>query len=161
MGAFYDTILKPALEAVGLPASRPATATAPAIHGVRLHDLRHTFAVLQLSAGIHFMQVSVVGAQYFHADARYLRRLHSRAGRRGRKHPARATSPRPPRRGDGQRRAAATASLNGRYVRGAGGDDHGGANRLSRPAHRGLLRCRRRISASESVAPLAGGSGNT
>jgi uncharacterized protein with von Willebrand factor type A (vWA) domain len=26
--------------------------------GVRLHDLRHTFAVLQLSAGVHFMQVS-------------------------------------------------------------------------------------------------------
>ncbi len=47
MGAFYDTILKPALEAVGLPASRPATADRPAIHGVRLHDLRHTFAVLQ------------------------------------------------------------------------------------------------------------------
>jgi integrase len=58
MGTFYDTILKPALEAVGLPASRPASAGAPAIHGVRLHDLRHTFAVLQLSAGTHFMQVS-------------------------------------------------------------------------------------------------------
>ena len=58
MGAFYDTIVKPALEAVGLPASRPATATAPAARGVRLHDLRHTFAVLQLSAGTHFMQVS-------------------------------------------------------------------------------------------------------
>jgi integrase len=58
MGTFYDTILKPALEAVGLPASRPATANAPAARGVRLHDLRHTFAVLQLSAGTHFMQVS-------------------------------------------------------------------------------------------------------
>ncbi|PJK24403.1 tyrosine-type recombinase/integrase [Mycolicibacterium goodii] len=57
-GAFYDTILKPALEAVGLPASRPATADAAATRGVRLHDLRHTFAVLQLSAGKHFMQVS-------------------------------------------------------------------------------------------------------
>jgi integrase len=58
MGTFYDTILKPALEAVGLPASRPATPDAPAISGVRLHDLRHTFAVLQLSGGVHFMQVS-------------------------------------------------------------------------------------------------------
>jgi integrase len=58
MGTFYDTILKPALEAVGLPASRPASKAAPAVHGVRLHDLRHTFAVLQLSAGTHFMQVS-------------------------------------------------------------------------------------------------------
>ena len=30
----------------------------PAVEGVRLHDLRHTFATLQLSAGTHFMQVS-------------------------------------------------------------------------------------------------------
>jgi integrase len=56
-GAFYKNVLRPALEAVGLPASRPATADAPAIQGVRLHDLRHTFATLQLSAGVH-MQVS-------------------------------------------------------------------------------------------------------
>ena len=55
---FYDTIFRPALEAVGLPASRPATQNTPAVRGVRLHDLRHTFAVLQLSAGTHFMQVS-------------------------------------------------------------------------------------------------------
>lgn len=34
------------------------TATHKAVEGVRLHDLRHTFAVLQLSAGVHFMQVS-------------------------------------------------------------------------------------------------------
>jgi integrase len=58
MGTFYDTIFKPALEAVGLPASWPATATEPAVRGIRLHDLRHTFAVMQLSAGVHFMQVS-------------------------------------------------------------------------------------------------------
>jgi integrase len=58
MGTFYDAILKPALVAVGLPASRPATDAAPASRGARLHDLRHTFAVLPLSAGVHFMQVS-------------------------------------------------------------------------------------------------------
>lgn len=64
MGTFYDTIMKPALVAVGLPASSPevpATDTTPAIpaqRGVRLHDLRHTFAVMQLMAGTHFMQVS-------------------------------------------------------------------------------------------------------
>jgi integrase len=58
MGALYKNLLKPALEAVGLPASRPATDDTPAVEGVRLHDLRHTFAVLQLSAGVHFMQVS-------------------------------------------------------------------------------------------------------
>jgi integrase len=57
-GTFYKNLFRPALEAVGLPASRPATETAPAVQGVRFHDLRHTFAVLQLSAGTHFMQVS-------------------------------------------------------------------------------------------------------
>ncbi len=55
MGTFYDTIFRPALEAIGLPATRPAADDEPAIRGVRLHDLRHTFAVLQLSAGVHFM----------------------------------------------------------------------------------------------------------
>jgi len=58
MGAFYKNLFRPALEANGLPASRPATAGAPATQGVRLHDLRHTFATLQLTAGVHFMQVS-------------------------------------------------------------------------------------------------------
>lgn len=63
MGTFYETIMKPAVEAIGLPASRPASATSggvptPAIKGVRLHDLRHTFAVMQLMAGTHHMQVS-------------------------------------------------------------------------------------------------------
>ncbi|WP_280484310.1 tyrosine-type recombinase/integrase [Nocardia cyriacigeorgica] len=64
MGTFYDTILKPALVAIGLPASapaQPATSTAPAVpatRGIRLHDLRHTFATMQLMAGVHFMQVS-------------------------------------------------------------------------------------------------------
>ena len=63
MGALYKNLFRPALEAVGLPASRPAYTRAdgtpaPAVQGVRLHDLRHTFATLQLSAGVHFMQVS-------------------------------------------------------------------------------------------------------
>jgi integrase len=58
MGTFYDTIMKAALEAVGLPATRPAPKDEPARPGVRLHDLRHTSAVLQLSVGVHFMQVS-------------------------------------------------------------------------------------------------------
>ena len=63
IGAFYKNLLRPALEAVGLPASRPGTTLedgtpVPAIRGIRLHDLRHTFATLQLSAGVHFMQVS-------------------------------------------------------------------------------------------------------
>jgi integrase len=62
-GAFYKNLFRPALEAVGLPASTPATTLGdgtpvPAVEGVRLHDLRHTFAALQLSAGTHFMQVS-------------------------------------------------------------------------------------------------------
>lgn len=62
-GAFYKNVLRPALQAVGLPASRPAYAREDGtrvarVEGVRLHDLRHTFATLQLSAGVHFMQVS-------------------------------------------------------------------------------------------------------
>ncbi len=64
LGTFYRRVFKPALRAVGLPASAPrrdATATdpaRPATTGIRLHDLRHTFAAQQLSAGVHFMQVS-------------------------------------------------------------------------------------------------------
>jgi len=74
LGAFYETILMPAYEAVGLPVShpaqpaRPATETeteteparpaTPAARGVRLHDLRATFATMQLMSGVHFMQVS-------------------------------------------------------------------------------------------------------
>lgn len=50
-GVFYKNLFRPALEAVGLPASRSATADNPAVLGIRLHDLRHTFATLQLSAG--------------------------------------------------------------------------------------------------------------
>jgi integrase len=57
-GAFYKNLLRPALEAVGLPATRPATKDAAAVRGVRMHDFRHTFATLQLSSGVHFMQVS-------------------------------------------------------------------------------------------------------
>ena len=33
----------------GLPASRPATTTRPAVRGVRVHDLRHSAAVLWLT----------------------------------------------------------------------------------------------------------------
>jgi integrase len=58
MGGFYDTIFRPASEAVGRRATRPAMKNEPTRRGLRLHDLRHTFAVLQLSAGVHFMQVS-------------------------------------------------------------------------------------------------------
>ena len=56
--------MRPALEAVGLPASRPARpateteAAQPDVKGVRLHDLRHTAAVLWLTAGVHFIQVA-------------------------------------------------------------------------------------------------------
>lgn len=63
-GTFYDTVFRPALAAVGLPASAPAidatdnAPARPATRGVRLHDLRHTFAVMHLMAGTHFMQVS-------------------------------------------------------------------------------------------------------
>jgi integrase len=62
-GTLHSRVLIPALEAVGLPASRPQRTAddgtvVPGTKGVRLHDLRHTFAALQLSACTHFMQVS-------------------------------------------------------------------------------------------------------
>jgi integrase len=44
-GTFYANYFRPAVAAVGL---------AP----TRLHDLRHTYAVLSLSAGAHYMAVS-------------------------------------------------------------------------------------------------------
>ncbi|WP_182349461.1 hypothetical protein [Tomitella gaofuii] len=46
LGTLYENIIKPAYRAVGLP------------EGTRLHDLRHAFATMQLSVGVHFMQVS-------------------------------------------------------------------------------------------------------
>ena len=60
LNGLQSKIIRPALEAVGLPASRPATAQedGTAIKGVRLHDLRHTAATLWLTAGVHFIQVA-------------------------------------------------------------------------------------------------------
>jgi integrase len=57
-GTFYAHYLMPALAAAGPPVSTPATDDEGAVRGVRLHDLRHTFAVLSLTAGAHYMQVS-------------------------------------------------------------------------------------------------------
>ena len=53
LNGLQSKIIRPALEAVGLPASRPG-----GTKGVRLHDLRHTAAVLWLTAGVHFIQVA-------------------------------------------------------------------------------------------------------
>lgn len=57
-GSLYSGFFQRALKAAGLPVTTPARGDAPAVAGVRLHDLRHTFAVLSLSAGEHYMQVS-------------------------------------------------------------------------------------------------------
>jgi integrase len=63
LDGFQSKLMLPALEAVGLPASRPQRTAEdgtllPATKGVRLHDLRHTAAVLWLTAGVHFIQVA-------------------------------------------------------------------------------------------------------
>lgn len=63
INGLQSKIVRPALEAVGLPAIRPASTAddgtvIPATKGVRLHDLRHTAAVLWLTAGVHFIQVA-------------------------------------------------------------------------------------------------------
>lgn len=49
---FYRSVLKPALTAAGLPVSSPGQ------KGVRLHDLRHTFATIQLDSGVDYREVS-------------------------------------------------------------------------------------------------------
>ncbi|WP_231894042.1 MULTISPECIES: hypothetical protein [unclassified Gordonia (in: high G+C Gram-positive bacteria)] len=59
MGTRFETILAPALVEVGPPVRCPARNGQPVQRGIRLHDYsRHTFATMQLSAGVHFMQVS-------------------------------------------------------------------------------------------------------
>ncbi len=64
MPTFYRRVFRPALLAAGLPASEPATPAAedapasPATRGVRLHDLRHTFAAQQITHGESPWQVS-------------------------------------------------------------------------------------------------------
>jgi integrase len=63
LNGLQSKLIRPALEAIGLPASRPASTAEdgtviPATKGVRLHDLRHTAAVLWLSNGVHFIQVA-------------------------------------------------------------------------------------------------------
>ncbi|MHC3004158.1 tyrosine-type recombinase/integrase [Gordonia sp. GN26] len=67
LGTWFETVLAPALTAAGLPISRPARDGQPPQRGVRLHDYsRHTFATMQLSAGVHFMQVSQwLGHQHY------------------------------------------------------------------------------------------------
>ena len=53
----------------------------PAVRGVRLHDLRHTFATMQSVGGCAFHAgVKVVRTQQLRSDAEHLRRLHQ--GRR-------------------------------------------------------------------------------
>jgi len=56
--ALYENVFKPALVAAGLPVSASATEDALVVRGVRLHDPRHSFTVLSLSAGEHYMMVS-------------------------------------------------------------------------------------------------------
>lgn len=63
LSTFVRRTLRVAQEAVGLPLSHARKINAdgsvtPATNGFRLHDTRHSFAVQQLSTGVHFMQVS-------------------------------------------------------------------------------------------------------
>lgn len=63
LNGLQSKIIRPALEAVGLPASRPQrtandSTVIPATKGVRLYDLRHTVATLWLTDGVHFIQVA-------------------------------------------------------------------------------------------------------
>lgn len=57
-GSFYESISRPASAAEGLPVSRPARDDTRVTRGIRLHDLRHAFATMQLMAGTRYHQVS-------------------------------------------------------------------------------------------------------
>lgn len=59
----YDNYLQPACKALGLGS-------------MRFHDLRHTFATMNLSAGALHASEQVAGALQFRADTDYLRGLH-------------------------------------------------------------------------------------
>lgn len=91
MGTFYDTILKAALEAVGLPASRPANKDTPATRG-RTPPRPPAYIRRAPAIGGYALHagVEVAGTQHVHSDARHVRRLHTRAGRRRAHHFARA-----------------------------------------------------------------------
>lgn len=61
--SFARRTLRDAQAAIGLPLALARKVNddgsiTSATNGFRLHDTRHTFAVMQLSAGVHFMQVS-------------------------------------------------------------------------------------------------------
>lgn len=62
MTGFYRRIFRTALEAIGLAVSAPPRTVdrkmLPADRGVRVHDLRHSFATMHLMAGTHFTQIS-------------------------------------------------------------------------------------------------------
>ena len=71
-------VIRPALEAVGLPASRP-----DGTKGLRLHDFRHTFAVLQLKCERAFYSgIEVARACELRNHADGVRGLHTRRGHR-------------------------------------------------------------------------------
>ena len=88
LNGLQSKIIRPALEAIGLPASRPASTdengtVVPATKGVRLHDLRHTAAVLWLTERrALYPGCEVARAQQLRADPDDVRRLHPRAGDR-------------------------------------------------------------------------------
>ncbi len=120
---------RPTREHAGQARYDDGNAAQPAVEGVRLHDLRHTFAALQLSAGVHFMQVSQVARpQHLHAYPRRLRRLDPRAGRRRAEHPARAGCPHP--RPGCERRAATEAGAKLAAEASSGRQRLEGGNRL-------------------------------
>ncbi len=82
-GAYYKNLLRPALEDVGLPANRPVTKDAPAVRGVRMHDLRHPFVHAPTLFGRSlYAGVKVARAQHVHPHAGCVRRLHPRGRRR-------------------------------------------------------------------------------
>lgn len=68
LGTFFETVLAPALVQVGLPVSKPATPTAPAVRGVRPARLRSAYLCDNATVGGRAFHagVQVAGARLVH-----------------------------------------------------------------------------------------------
>jgi hypothetical protein len=77
--SFYKNVLRPALAEAHPRLPHRMVPAYPAVRGVRLHDIGHTFAPMQcVGGGAFHASVKVVGAQLLCAHTKHLRGLHPR-----------------------------------------------------------------------------------
>lgn len=131
--AFDDTIFRPALVTVGLPASAPTDGDTRPSRGPAPRPPPHVRHNADNGRDALHAGIKVVGIQYIHAEVRYIRRLDSGGGRRRRQQPARANSrPDGTQRPAAERRAAVRTPLRLKAAR---------RRRLRVPASGGHFRC--------------------